>query len=427
MIRKQRLRTALLSSSYNFQYLGEIYKSLAFDSSNFPFRKKDYADHSLNTWGVSEEILVPETSKVLEAVPLEEPLYMMYLNQATHHPYSVPKGFKTPYSDSNNLARYRAAQFFTDSVFGEILDLWRKSGRLANTLLLDSGDHGESFGTIHPQNRLHRDFLFEENVRNFLYIVDFRQPPSGFQVSRRQGMLGDAIPTLVDLLGGPPPKSPGQSLVTPQESKRIHYFHKFGIPERWGLVDGDWKFLIDANGLLHPQLYELGSDPNEHTNVALKYPHHVREYTALVAEWFLRSQENFNELLQGFPKASKDLNLSQHLKPGPRKLHLGRWTRGKRFKSGAKLYPDSSLGAMVEGAPYAETVVLRFLFESPRGKVYRYRKKIAAGRSTYGVRLKTRGKPLARGKWIVSIYRDTQKLLQSSIRVLRSKPSKRKP
>jgi arylsulfatase A-like enzyme len=94
-------------------------------------------------------------------------------------------------------ALYRGEVAWTDEAVGEVLDLLEETGRLANTLIVITSDHGEEF--FEHGNRGHRHGLYDEVLRVPLLIV----PPGAVERSTPrtvddQVTLSDLMPTMLD-------------------------------------------------------------------------------------------------------------------------------------------------------------------------------------------------------------------------------------
>ncbi len=81
-----------------------------------------------------------------------------------------------------------------------------------------TGDHGESFGDRHANNFVHKERIYDENIREFLLLWDgqfaARKLIPNTIVSRRMGANADIMPTLLALLDLPPADVPGRNLLT---------------------------------------------------------------------------------------------------------------------------------------------------------------------------------------------------------------------
>lgn len=180
-------------------------------------------------------------------------------------------------------ALYRGEIAWTDQAVGQILDLFELHGRLDDTLIVITADHGEEF--FEHDQLTHRHNLFDETIRVPLLIV---LPRSwGITVADRvddQVSLSDLLPTLVDLLDLDLPAGvTGRSLRAAIEGEAIGsrpelislYISKL-MPggrrqhmQMYGLRTPRYKFVRSV--ILKPdeplavrgELYDLEQDPEE--------------------------------------------------------------------------------------------------------------------------------------------------------------------
>lgn len=78
---------------------------------------------------------------------------------------------------------------FTDQLLRDLAGEVERMGASEDTLLVVIGNHGEAFGDLHPDNFTHKNYLYEENVGNFLMIIDL-----GKKVHRSRHIAGAALP-----------------------------------------------------------------------------------------------------------------------------------------------------------------------------------------------------------------------------------------
>ena len=206
-----------------------------------------------------------------------------------HAPYAPPPPFDRQYADSP----YAGEVAFTDSALGPLLDAARDaSGR--PTLVIVTGDHGEGLGD-HGE-LTHGLFAYEATLRIPLIVaqIDRRTPsfsaaaacsfgePS--RVSTIAARHVDIVPTVLDALGLPKPAEPagphaaarsrGRGLRSRgrRTSRRCRtMFNRGWAPLTGVLVDRD-KYI----DLPLPELYDLGGDPAEASNLAGRQPDRQR-------------------------------------------------------------------------------------------------------------------------------------------------------
>ena len=220
-----------------------------------------------------------------------------------HDPYEAPAGSSRP-GDS----AYDAEVRYADAALGRLLETLDGAGRLAQTLIVVTGDHGEMLGA-HGEDT-HGIFLYQEALAVPLVVV----LPGGAHgsASDRPTVLSDLVPTMLDLLGAPAvAKTDGESAAgeirpgpsgghparpsvgtASQESgagsggaraagdistggtsgsraprllyvETIHPRRRYGWSPLYGLIEWPMKF-VEAP---EPELYDLSADAGETRNL----------------------------------------------------------------------------------------------------------------------------------------------------------------
>ena len=238
------------------------------------------------------------------------------LPDATHHPYSVPSGYEPTFTDNDDtrINNFHSSLHYTDWVFGRLQRRLEALGMLEDTVFVVMGDHGEAFGDFHEKNYLHKNFLYEENVRSFMIYggIEKKLLPedrTGFKgtgskpapvqravhTSGRLAEHGDLLPTVLDLLGegitiGAESPVRGQSLFRRSYTPRSYYFHKIAEPPQYGVRDGRWKYIADRIGP-GAEMFDLQADPHEQHDLlagspSKKMQQQADEYRRLCDVWF---------------------------------------------------------------------------------------------------------------------------------------------
>ncbi len=99
-------------------------------------------------------------------------------------------GYEGPFPGNNDWGKYGNVLHYNDHIIGRLVEALRRRERLDNTVIVISGDHGQAFGRRHARNFAHRNFLYEENIRNFLIVLDFARI-AGPLIVDRTGFIGD--------------------------------------------------------------------------------------------------------------------------------------------------------------------------------------------------------------------------------------------
>jgi len=183
------------------------------------------------------------------------------------------------------VALYRGEVSWTDQNIGRVLEALERVGRLEDTLVIVTADHGEEF--FEHEGRGHRHTLFDELIHVPLLIV----PPGGGapRSVEQQVSLSDIAPTILDFAGGAaPPSMYGRSLraalngdaiaarpvvsslYRASVNRRGDVFHRMTQSVR----TEDWKLIrtliVSPNGKLRvPEAvwFDLRADPAERVGV----------------------------------------------------------------------------------------------------------------------------------------------------------------
>ncbi len=222
-----------------------------------------------------------------------------------HSPYEPPSPFRERYGGHP----YRGEVAYMDSEVGKFFAFLKEENLWDSTIIVVTGDHGESFGEHREQG--HGFFIYESTVRVPLII----RAPRAFPVARVGGIVEhvDIVPTILDMLRLPRPATvQGRSLLglmlgrspagfdsayTETYYPRLH----FGWSELSALYSGKWKY-IKAPGA---ELYDLPDDRGEEHNLARPRPLDSRRLDRDLAE-FQDSQARMALAPSGTGKLDRD-------------------------------------------------------------------------------------------------------------------------
>jgi arylsulfatase A-like enzyme len=418
-------RTALFSTGdMDFENLDGFMARLGFDlivdagSRPKPWR----VSHRLHSWGVTDDALRDDAIAWMSGVNAGgRPFLAEYITVATHHPYAVPSGEST---HGDPKTRYLQSLRYSDAFLGRLLAGMKRSGLLEHTLILVTGDHGEAFGERHPGNLIHKNFLYEENIRSFLIIL----APGVFQgavVSERVASMGDLLPTLLRGIGEQVPRTSGQSLWPPEYTSRPVFFHKNAHPELWGLRDGQWKFVANRVGEKHFELYDLERDPREQHNQAGLHPERVQLYDRLCAKWFAVANDAFVERLRDYElPTARGLRTAELGSTGAKRLVVGTRNETGRFVRSSPLRTTDPPVAWTLWVPYPENKTIRYAWTSPSGETWSNLFSLSADWSR--TRVSYPGPlPLAEGRWRISLWDRDELLISTHFEVSHSASPRR--
>jgi len=196
-----------------------------------------------------------------------------------HLPYDPPPPFDKDFAGHG----YDGEIASMDAAIGRILRALDALGPREGTLVVVAGDHGEALGERREID--HGLFLYENTVRVPLIfywpggIPDSTVVPSTVR-------LTDIMPTVLDLTGlDRPLKLQGVSLRPWMSGRRRDdlpvYLETFyprenlGWSELVGLIDKTWKYIQAPR----PELYDLGSDPDEAKDRVVERPDAARRHS----------------------------------------------------------------------------------------------------------------------------------------------------
>ncbi len=185
-----------------------------------------------------------------------------------HDPYEPPEPFSTQYEKDP----YDGEVAYVDFVLGRLFSYMKESGFFDNTLVVFTGDHGESLGE-HGE-KTHGYFAYNSSIWVPL-IISVPGMRSG--KAHQQAAHVDIFPTVCDVLNiEKPPFLQGVSLIPAMKGKKLKrrsiyieslypYYSRGWAPLR-GFIFGDGKFLDSPI----PELYDLDKDFDELNNLAKK-------------------------------------------------------------------------------------------------------------------------------------------------------------
>jgi choline-sulfatase len=212
-----------------------------------------------------------------------DPFFVWLHLYDTHRPYDLPAEYTERYFDP-----YLAAIAYEDAELGRVVSELERRGLLESTLIVVTGDHGESLGGHGEQS--HGIFLYQEALRVPLVM---RGP--GLSPKRTLGVvrLVDVMPTVLSLFGLSITGIDGVNL-SPNQRSRVasprEVYAESMYPERFGwgalrsLQADRYKF-IDAP---RPELYDLARDPSEQRSVIAEHPSVARAMLRRLAAYDVR-------------------------------------------------------------------------------------------------------------------------------------------
>jgi arylsulfatase A-like enzyme len=191
-----------------------------------------------------------------------------------------------------------------DQQFGRLLEMLETTGQVDNTIVVLTTDHGDALGA---------HGLYMKNIGAFeeTYNIPLVLAGPGVAQGRTCGArvgLHDLCPTLVELAGGEPIDTVGESqsfadvLRDPDGAAAGH--RRTGYAEYFGtrylftqrvIWDSTWKLVW--NGFDFDELYNLKDDPHEMHNLAEDPAHADRMRQMLALAWDYARRTNDHTLV----------------------------------------------------------------------------------------------------------------------------------
>lgn len=185
-----------------------------------------------------------------------------------HTPYSPPEPFLSQFKDDP----YSGEAAYVDSQLGLLFDFMEKRGMFQNTLVILTGDHGESLGE-------HGELTHNYFAYNSTIWVPLIVSAPGIEKGRTAEYVchADIFPTVCDILQtDKPPFLQGDSLLPLMRGKKIKdraiyfesldpYYNRGTAPLR-GIIADKKKFFDSPI----PEYYNLEKDFHEENNLAQK-------------------------------------------------------------------------------------------------------------------------------------------------------------
>lgn len=281
-------RTAFLTSSFlDYVGLDNFLQNRGFDEvRDWPDLSKESA---ISSWGGDEAVLIDRTLEWIDR-DRERPFFGLLWTQQSHHPYDPAPGqpivdyfASGPVPpDDWDLGRHLNTLAEVDRQLGRLFAGLRERGLADDTLVVVTGDHGECFGAPH-RTWGHGFRLYQEGINVPLMLWNPRLFDGGGRPATIAGHV-DVNPTILDILGVPAPASwEGRSVFAPGRPPRA-YFYAANDDYLLGVREGPFKYIYNATRG-REELYDLGRDPDEQTNVAGVHPERCRILRQRLAAW----------------------------------------------------------------------------------------------------------------------------------------------
>ncbi len=236
--------------------------------------------------------------------------FFLYLPLPAPHTPIVPL---PPFKDASGLNPYADFVMQVDHLMGTLLDCLKETGLDDNTLVIFTSDNGCSpqanFASLQEKGhepsggyRGHKADIFEGGHRVPL-IARWPGSVSAGQTTRGLACLTDIYPTLREITGQPQAEQGGEDgfslmpLLTGSGPSQRASLVSHSIEGSFAIRQGPWKLCLcrgsggwsdpkepaaKKQGLPPLQLFHLGDDPAETTNVADEHPERVSDLLLLL-------------------------------------------------------------------------------------------------------------------------------------------------
>jgi arylsulfatase len=209
-----------------------------------------------------------------------------------------------PKSVDYYLAQYDGEIRYSDDRITEFLAELDRRGRLKNTVIVVSSDHGEAF--LEHGGWGHGTTLYQEEIHAPLILVLPDSPLAGRRVDAPVQTL-DLFPTFLELLGAEIPiEIQGKSLLAAARGSTDPLRPVFSegrlLDGRYAMAVrvGSWKLIRDLKND-RTELYDLDADPGEKDEAAARHPEKVKELLAELGAFQARNSALRPRFIGGNP------------------------------------------------------------------------------------------------------------------------------
>jgi arylsulfatase I/J len=254
--------------------------------------------------GYDTELFGAEAVRLIEGHDTASPLFLYLAFTAPHTPYQAPQEYLDRFPDiaDENRRAYAGMVAAMDDQIGNVIAALEAAGMREDTLILFHSDNGGTrskmfvgegavAGDLPPKNdplREGKGTVYEGGTR----VVALANWPGRIAAGEATGVMHvvDMLPTLAALTGAdlsPSKDLDGmdvwQALGAGQASPRQEMVYNVD-PGQGALRDGNWKMVWTATLPPKVELFDLGADPTETTDLSEANPEMVAELQAKVVD-----------------------------------------------------------------------------------------------------------------------------------------------
>jgi phosphoglycerol transferase MdoB-like AlkP superfamily enzyme len=253
------------------------------------FEERHWQSPQVDVWGISDLDFFKESSRILGALPKDQPFFAYLQTSGNHRPFTIPKdndGFKpldlsleqVQQAGSRSVEQFNAARLL-DFNIGRLMDLAKEQGFYDNTIFVLFGDHNTRISQIpHMAPAFEQLGLESNNVPLLIHAPKWLAPR---EFDEAVG-LADLLPTMAGLLGVS--FSSGAlgrdiQLPAPEGERVVPLVLQEGSFPIIGAVTQDFLLQMRHDGS-SPTLHDLHS-PTPRDNVADAHPQEFQRLHAL--------------------------------------------------------------------------------------------------------------------------------------------------
>jgi arylsulfatase A-like enzyme len=231
----------------------------------------------------------------------------------------------------------------TDARVGEFLKFLKDEGLYDNSIIIITGDHGETFG---ENNTFFHVYPYISTLHVPLIVHYHGVTPKVFG---ERVLLADITPTVLKLAGvKQEAKLDGQSLVPASDGKIES--HDFGMAVGYSsdtYYDNKWKYVVRHT---EEELYDIGNDPGETKNVIKDFPNEAFRLRAELAKL------KFSDFKSKLPPATKHAKKLYWFIPDGMRADRGvfdiyRWALQGRLNNVLRMMSEGTWGYSIPDFP----------------------------------------------------------------------------
>jgi arylsulfatase A-like enzyme len=202
-----------------------------------------------------------------------------YYDRLTHSNWTAQPPIES------GIAAYEMTLHQLDAEIERLLLALEKRGRLANTIIVVTSDHGESFGEpLDHEPQGHGTSLYPEQVRVPLVVIAPDRVPGGVRVAHAVS-LTDLAGYIATLAVGGDPRIPGHNLLAPGESNApsgLFISLDYSTYSSRSIVTDTLQYIWHrVNSETPEEVFDLTTDPLARHSIAATYPE-LAAFRALV-------------------------------------------------------------------------------------------------------------------------------------------------